>query len=171
MRAGEHLRYLVLAAQREGNRMFAAALRPLNLTPAWAEALSVLDNREPLTIRELGLLLVCEGEHPSRLVNRMVTAGLLTTEPSPDDDRARWIRLTPTARDLLPRLREIEDQLHTAIEATVDPADLAACRTVLEGFIDGLPAAEALQRRAPAPARRGANSGRTQACDTRLRRG
>jgi DNA-binding MarR family transcriptional regulator len=135
--------------------MFAAALKPLNLTPAWAEALSVLDSREPLTIRELGLLLVCEGEHPSRLVNRMVTAGLLTTEPSPDDDRARWIRLTPAARSLLPKLRKIEDQLHTAIESTVDPADLDSCREVLEGFIDGLPAGQALQRRASKPVRLG----------------
>ena len=151
MRPGEHLRYLVLAAQREGNRMFASALKPHNLTPAWAEALSVLVEREPLTIRELGLLLVCEGEHPSRLVNRMVTAGLLTTEPSPDDERARWIRLTPHARSLLPKLREIEDQLHTAIEATVDRTNLKACQAVLEGFIDGQPAGETLQRRASTP--------------------
>jgi MarR family transcriptional regulator, organic hydroperoxide resistance regulator len=147
VRPGEHLRYLVLAAQREGNRMFAAALKPLGLTPAWAEAISVLDEREPLTIRELGLLLVCEGEHPSRLVNRMVSAGLLTTEPSPDDERARWIRLTPAARVLLPGLREIEDQLHTAIETTVNSTNLETCRSVLGNFIDGLPAGEALQRR------------------------
>jgi MarR family transcriptional regulator, organic hydroperoxide resistance regulator len=147
VRAGEHLRYLVLAAQREGNRLFAAALKPLGLTPAWAETISVLDEREPLTIRELGLLLVCEGDHPSRLVNRMVSAGLLSTGPSPDDDRARLVTLTPAARDLLPRLREIEDQLHTAIEQTANPASLEACRAVLGNFIDGLPAGEALQRR------------------------
>jgi DNA-binding MarR family transcriptional regulator len=147
VRPGEHLRYLVLAAQREGSRMLAAALKPLGLTPAWAEAISVLDEREPLTIRELGLLLVCEGEHPSRLVSRMVSAGLLTTEPSPDDDRARWIRLTPAARVLLPRLREIEDQLHTAIEDTVNSTNLEACRAVLGDLVDGLPAGAALQRR------------------------
>jgi DNA-binding MarR family transcriptional regulator len=154
VRPGEHLRYLVLAAQREGNRMFAAALKPLNLTPAWAEAISVLDDREPLTIRELGLLLVCEGEHPSRLVTRMVGAGLLTTEPSRKDERARWIRLTPHARSLLPRLHEIEAQLHTAIESAVDPAGIEACRTVLTGFTDNTPAGEALRRRASTPARR-----------------
>lgn len=147
MRPGEHLRYLVLAAQREGNRMFAAAVKPLGLTPAWAEAISVLDEREPLTIRQLGQLLVCEGEHPSRLVTRMVSAGLLSTEPSPDDERARWIRLTPAARALLPGLREIEDHLHTTIEQAVNPAGLKACRAVLSGFVDGLPAGEALQRR------------------------
>lgn len=147
MRPGEHLRYLVLAAQREGNRMLAAALKPLGLTPAWAEAIGVLDEREPLTIRELGSVLVCEGDHPSRLVNRMVAVGLLTTQPSPDDDRARWIRLTPAARDLLPRLREIEDQLHTAIESSVDSVSLEVCRAALEGLTNGLPAGEALHRR------------------------
>src|SRR4051794_8244236 len=127
--------------------MFAASLKPLGLTPAWAEAISILDEREPLTIRELGLLLVCEGEHPSRLVSRMVSAGLLTTEPSADDVRARWIRLTPAARAVLPALREIENLLHTTIEAAVDPGTREACRAVLAGFVDGLPAGEALQRR------------------------
>ena len=148
MRPGEHLRFLVLAAQREGNRMFAAALKPLGLTPAWAEAISVLDEREPLTIRELGLLLVCEGDHPSRLVTRMAAAGLVSTEPSPEDERARWIKLTPAARALLPALREIEDQLHTAIEESVTATNLKACRAVLGNFVDGLPAGEALRRRA-----------------------
>jgi DNA-binding MarR family transcriptional regulator len=149
VRPGEQLRYLVLAAQREGNRMLAAGVKPLGLTPAWAEVLTVLDEREPLTIRELGLLLVCEGDHPSRLVNRMISAGLLTTEASPDDERARWLRLTPEARDLLPRLRQIEDALHGAIENRFDPATLEACRSVLSGFVEGLPAGEALQRRDP----------------------
>ena len=127
--------------------MLAAGLKPLGLTPAWAEVITVLDEREPLTIRELGLLLVCEGDHPSRLVNRMTSAGLLATEASPDDERARWLRLTPAARDLLLRLRQIEDGLHTAIEDRFDPAALQACSTVLGGFVDGLPAGEALQRR------------------------
>lgn len=127
--------------------MLATALKPLGLTPAWAEAIGVLDEREPLTIRELGSVLVCEGDHPSRLVNRMVTVGLLTTQPSPDDDRARWIRLTPTARELLPRLREIEDQLHTAIENSLDSASLEVCQAALESLTNGLPAGEALHRR------------------------
>ena len=147
MRPGEHLRYLVLAAQREGNRMFAAALKPLGLTPAWAEVITVLDVREPLTIRELGLLLVCEGDHPSRLVTRMVAAGLLTTEALPGDDRARWLRLTPAARVMLPKVRSIEDELHASIEKTFDAGGLGACRAVLGGFVAGLPSGEALARR------------------------
>ena len=127
--------------------MFAAALKPLGLTPAWAETLDILEEREPLTIRELGLLLVCEGDHPSRLVTRMVAAGLVSTEPSPEDDRARLVKLTSEGRALLPRLREVEEQFHSGIEAAVTPADLEACERVLGAFINGTPAGEALRRR------------------------
>ena len=127
--------------------MLAAGVKPLGLTPAWAEVITVLDKREPLTIRELGKLLVCEGDHPSRLVSRMITAGLLATEALPGDDRARLLRLTQTARDLLPRLREIEDQFHTAIEERFDPSAIDACRVLLGDFVAGLPAGEALQHR------------------------
>jgi DNA-binding MarR family transcriptional regulator len=147
MRPGEELRYLVLAAQREGNRMLAAQLKPLSLTPAWAEAITVLADREPMTIRELGLLLVCEGDHPSRLVSRMVGAGLLTSKPSPTDVRARCLTLTPAARKLLPAIRKIENTLHTAIERQFPPSQLKACRAVLGGFVEGLPAGDALTRR------------------------
>lgn len=132
--------------------MLSTWLKPLGLTPAWAEAVVVLAEREPLTIRELGDLLVCQGDHPSRLVNRMITAGLLAAEASTDDDRVLLLRLTLTARDLLPRIRALEDHLHTAIETKFDPTELHTCLTVLESFIDGLPAGEALHRRtSPVP--------------------
>jgi len=54
------LRYLVLATQREGNRQLAQALRPLGLTPAQAEVVSVLAVHEPLTLTALGRYIVCE---------------------------------------------------------------------------------------------------------------
>ena len=74
----EELRYLILAAQREGNRAFARRLRPLGLTPSQAEVLRLLDERQPLSLTGLGELLVCEsGTNPSRLVDRLVTTGLV----------------------------------------------------------------------------------------------
>ena len=42
MRPVEELRFLILAAQREGNRMLSHALRPLGITPAQAEVLRLL---------------------------------------------------------------------------------------------------------------------------------
>jgi hypothetical protein len=39
----EELRYLILAAQREGNRLLAEALRPLRLTPSQAAKVAALE--------------------------------------------------------------------------------------------------------------------------------
>ena len=56
----ELIRYLVLAAQREGNRQLGHALRALGLTPAQSEVLRILGEHEPLTLSGIGELLVCE---------------------------------------------------------------------------------------------------------------
>src|SRR5262245_7452406 len=78
MKVVEELRYLVLAIQREGNRLLAAELRPLGITPSQAEVLRVLRDHGPLTLNALGDLLVCEtGNSPSRLVDRLVAQGLV----------------------------------------------------------------------------------------------
>jgi hypothetical protein len=78
MKIVEELRYLVLAIQREGNRLLAAELRPLGITPSQAEVLRVLRDHGPLTLNALGDLLVCEtGNSPSRLVDRLVAQGLV----------------------------------------------------------------------------------------------
>src|SRR5512132_4399231 len=78
MKVAEELRYLVLAIQREGNRLLAAELKPLGITPSQAEVLRVLRDHGPLTLNALGGLLVCEtGNSPSRLVDRLVARGLI----------------------------------------------------------------------------------------------
>jgi MarR family transcriptional regulator, organic hydroperoxide resistance regulator len=91
----DELRYLILAAQREGSRQFAARLRSASLTPAQAEVLEVLRDRAPLTLAELGRLLVCETGSPSRLVDGLVRRDLVTRMPGLDDRRVVALALTP----------------------------------------------------------------------------
>jgi DNA-binding MarR family transcriptional regulator len=146
VRRGEEFRYVVLAAQREGNRRLAAALRELNLTPAWAEVLIILDEHSPLTVKELGDLLVCESDHPSRLVNRMVSAGLLERRALASDRRAVALELTPAATELVSQVRAIEDGIYDFLEAL--PADsLSTVIATLSTLVAGQPSGLALERR------------------------
>src|SRR5215469_9296889 len=87
MKRADELRYLVLAAQREGSRLFAEQIRPLGLTPSQAEVLSVLHEAQPLSLIELGSRLVCETGSPSRLVDGLVKAGLVERIASSKDQR------------------------------------------------------------------------------------
>jgi hypothetical protein len=61
----EELRYLGLAAQREGNRILTEGVQPQGPTMAQAVALWVLHEWEPLALIELGSLLVCEQGTPA----------------------------------------------------------------------------------------------------------
>src|SRR5438132_12254395 len=79
------VRHLILAAQRQGSRMMADSLRGVSLPPAQAEVLQLLSRHEPLTLVELGRLMISETGSPSRLVDTLVTRGLVAREPGRDD--------------------------------------------------------------------------------------
>jgi DNA-binding MarR family transcriptional regulator len=144
----EELRYLVLAFQREGNRLLAADLRPLGITPSQAEVLRVLRDHGPLTLNALGGLLVCEtGTSPSRLVERLVGQGLVKREIDKVDRRYLALSLTSRGRQLCRRVVTAEERLHRRIaELTAGlPVDetISTLRAVAEAF----PAGAALARR------------------------
>lgn len=145
----EELRYLVLAAQREGNRRLTEALRPLGVTPAQAEVLTVLaGSHEPLSVKELGALLVCETGSPSRLTRTVVAAGWAEQVPDEADGRLTRLRLTPSGADLAARVAEVEKAFHGQLAAAL-PDDGSTERTVrvLRSLVAGGPAGAAIERR------------------------
>jgi DNA-binding MarR family transcriptional regulator len=150
MRQAEKLRFLVLAAQREGNRSLAAALRPLGLTPSQAEVLRVLGDHAPLTLTGLGELLVCEsGTNPSRLVDRTVELGLVDrAAPGAGDRRQVILQLTAKGRELDVSVRGIEEAMYAGIDGIGTDAELATVIAVLERVVIGHPSGDAIVARA-----------------------
>jgi DNA-binding MarR family transcriptional regulator len=92
----EEVGLLLRAAMHESERRRNDLRRPLGITTGQAEVLQALERYGAMSLGELGALLVAEGGHPSRLVDRMVKAGYLEREPA-DDDRRR-LHLRPTQR-------------------------------------------------------------------------
>ncbi|MGH3774569.1 MAG: MarR family winged helix-turn-helix transcriptional regulator [Pseudonocardiaceae bacterium] len=159
MRAAEELRYLILAVQREGNRILAADLRPLGLTPSQAEVLRVLADFQPLTLTGLGELLVCEhGTNPSRLVDRLVSAGLVRRETQADDRRRVTLSLTTDGERLTRRIIDTEDQLYRTLDALTADQPVEQALIVLRTLAGAFPVAEALSRRSQRPSNRKAMS-------------
>ncbi|MFG1948275.1 MarR family winged helix-turn-helix transcriptional regulator [Nonomuraea sp. NPDC048826] len=149
MRPAEELRYLILAAQREGNRLLGQALRPLGITPSQAEVIRVLQERGPLTLNGLGELLVCEsGNSPSRLVDRLVTVGLVRRDVVAHDRRHVDLSLTEEGIHLGRHITEIEEGLYQSIDAAAEGRDLEQILGFLRDFVGDLPAGQALVRRA-----------------------
>ncbi len=143
----EELRYLILAAQREGNRLFADALYPLHLTPSQAEVLRVLQDHAPLSLIALGDLLVCETGSPSRLVQGLVEADLIERMPSTTDKRMIILTLTDAGREKAEKVGAIESQFYEANADMVKDAPLPEMLGLLWRFVEGKPAGMALARR------------------------
>jgi len=148
VKVAEELRYLILAIQREGNRLLAAELRPLGVTPSQAEVLRVLRDHGPLTLNALGGLLVCEtGNSPSRLVDRLVVQGLVQRDTDPDDRRYLALSLTAEGKALSKRIVAAEEVLHDSIEQLVAGQPVDETITTLRALAGAFPAGEALARR------------------------
>lgn len=147
MKPIEELRYLILAAQREGNRFLAEALQPLALTPSQAEALRALQDWQPLALIELGSLLVCEQGSPSRLVAGLVAAGYVARTPSSDDKRKVVLTLTPRGNELTEQVVKIEEALYGALGALVSNQQIETMLPLLWTMVASRPAGDALARR------------------------
>ena len=147
MKPIEQLRYLILAAQREGSRFLADALQPLALTPSQAEALRVLQDWQPLALIELGSLLVCEQGSPSRLVAGLIAAGYVASTPSPDDKRKVVLTLTPRGHEIATQVAEVESTLYATLTAEMSAQQIELLLPFLWNIVTGRPAGNALARR------------------------
>ena len=94
MRTAEELRYLILAIQREGNRLLAADLRPLGITPSQAEVIRVLADQGRVHPGSPGTLHFLAGHG----------AGGPVSPPAPSS-RATGPAHTPAALELASRTR------------------------------------------------------------------
>jgi MarR family transcriptional regulator, organic hydroperoxide resistance regulator len=144
----EELRYLVLGAQREGARTLTELLRPLGLTPAQAEVLAVVrDADRPLTVREIGDRLVCEGGSPSRLVASVVDRGLLSRGERDGDRRAVELSLTPDGAKAAHAVAEAEGDLRAWLAQSLSEREIATTVNVLRKLVEGRQTGTAIAHR------------------------
>jgi DNA-binding MarR family transcriptional regulator len=147
MRPEEELRFLILGAQREGNRALSAALAPLGLTPAQAEVVRCLADTGPISLRSLGELLVCETGSPSRLVDTMVSREVVERREDPTDRRQVVLMLTAAGKKLDRAVRKVEEGLYERIGSQLGSEGIAAALALLRPVVEGSTAGNAIARR------------------------
>jgi MarR family transcriptional regulator, organic hydroperoxide resistance regulator len=147
MQRFEELRYLILAAQREGNRLLTEMLRALDLTPSQAEVLRVLQDYQPLSLVALGKLLICETGSPSRLINGLVQVGLIERVTSPTNNRMVVLTLTEKGQEKAEQVHREETAFYGYLSHSIDQQHIEKTIELLWHFVSGRPAGEALARR------------------------
>jgi DNA-binding MarR family transcriptional regulator len=137
----------VKALQRELERGSNELVKPLGLTGPQADALVVIGQAEPIALKDLGRLLVAEAGHPSRLVDRLVEAGLVERSVAAGDRRRVDLRLTPTGRRLARRVERTRQQLFDASRPHVDQKRVAAATAVVQELLADTPGGALIARR------------------------
>jgi MarR family transcriptional regulator, organic hydroperoxide resistance regulator len=118
------LALLIKAGQRELERRTNEVMQPLGLTGAQADAIAVLAQAGPLSLKELGELLIAEAGHPSRLVDRLVAAGLVDRRPADDDRRRIELSLTANGRSLEKQIQRARADLFALARSLIGDRDL-----------------------------------------------
>jgi DNA-binding MarR family transcriptional regulator len=138
----------VKAVQRDLERRLNDALRPIGLTAAQAEAIVVIGQAQPLSLKDLGELLIAEAGHPSRLVDRLVEAGLVERRSAPDDRRRVDLSLTPKGRELEERVNVERMRVLQLGQELVGDRDLEPALDILRRLLADSPFAQLIARRA-----------------------
>jgi hypothetical protein len=120
----------IKAAQRELERRQNEAMRPLGLTAAQADALVVIGQAGPLSLNELGDLLIAEAGHPSRLVDRLVE-----------------LTLTARGRRLQKRILASRESVLELGRVVVGDRDLKPILKLFREALQVTPFAELIERR------------------------
>jgi MarR family transcriptional regulator, organic hydroperoxide resistance regulator len=137
----------VKAIQRELERRTNEAMQPLGLTAAQADALVVIGQAGPLALKDLGELLIAEGGHPSRLVDRLVDAGLVKRQPAEDDRRRVVLSLTAEGRKVEKRVSAARESVLELARQLIGDRDLEPALGVLRDLVQFTSFAELIARR------------------------
>ncbi|GGH86530.1 DNA-binding MarR family transcriptional regulator [Pullulanibacillus pueri] len=143
----EAFRYLILAVQRQGNKMLKAYLKNIGVTPSQAEVMSVLKKYQPIALKELGHLLICEEGSPSRLVERMVKENLIERIRDQRDSRYVRLVLTPLGNEKYELIIKAEADMYHRVEALYSKEELMTANQMLRKIILGTPLEQALEDR------------------------
>jgi DNA-binding MarR family transcriptional regulator len=138
---------LLKAIQRELERQMNDAMRPLGLTAAQADALSVIGQAGPLSLKELGELLIAEAGHPSRLVDRLVEADLVARRAGGDDRRRVELSLTARGRRLEKRIDATRQRFLNLAREVLGDRDLEPALRLLRDLLQYTSFAELVARR------------------------
>ena len=138
---------LVKAAQREFERASNELMKPLGLTGPQADALVVIGQAEPVALKDLGGLLIAEAGHPSRLIDRLVEAGLVERRVAEGDRRRVELTLTAAGRRLAKQVSKRREALFDAGRGSVDEKQLASAVALLRDTLATSPLGELIERR------------------------
>jgi DNA-binding MarR family transcriptional regulator len=100
--------------------------------------LSVLNIYKTLTVNEIAVLAVTEQSTASRMVDSMVSSGLVKREIAEEDQRRRVVGLTADGEELLRKIWPIMEKNFGKLIEGIDPDEIEVCARVLAKMVENV---------------------------------
>jgi DNA-binding MarR family transcriptional regulator len=110
-------------------------LRDFDLTVAQYTAMSRIKGREVLSSAKLARAHHVSPQTMNELIGNLEARGLVARREDPENRRVLLVALTESGRELLAQCDRTVDELEGDFFASVDAADLASLRKILERLI------------------------------------
>ncbi len=112
----------------------AFSSRAISYPPMQIKVLRLVSERAPCTAQCVAQTLSRDKGQVTRLLQELVSDGILTREPNPDDKRSQLLSLSPEGEALFARMREAEQQVLADVSGQIAADDLQLFASVLQRF-------------------------------------
>lgn len=130
--------YLLNRAASRYNVVIESQLRPIGIDiPTW-RVLMILGEREPLPIAQVAKSAVINISTMMRIVERMVKAGLIVTQPSETDGRVTELAMTDLGQEKLAAARGATSPVYQTIIKGFSAQDFGQLLDLLGRLHDNL---------------------------------
>lgn len=118
--------------ESEGRRVAREECQRVGITATQLNVLKLLEEIGELSLTELSRRLAAQNSTVTGIVDRMVTAGLVTREQSAEDRRVWRIRMTPRGEELAAKTQVLPWDLLRIALASLDRREKEQLVTVLQ---------------------------------------
>ena len=130
------LSYLLLQASQAVSAQFSDTLKARAIPVRQWRVLGSLWDGNSMTLGELAEAILCEQSSTTRLVDRLVDAGLVAKRPDPDDRRKVHLHLTDKGREETERLVDLALDLERRVAAAYGIDGTEALKSSLRILIE-----------------------------------
>lgn len=135
MRMKNQLAYLIASLNRQFEADLAERLRPGGVAVEQYRILDVLDAREPRAMGEIAAEALIETPTLTKIIDKMVTEGLVFRAPDPDDRRRVLVLTTPEGRALFKGLRGVSQAQERRIAELLEAEKAAELKSLLRELL------------------------------------
>ncbi|ASI92851.1 MarR family winged helix-turn-helix transcriptional regulator [Vibrio mediterranei] len=109
-----------------------------DVAPMHIRVMKIITKRAPCTSIDIANLLSRDKAQVTRLINTLISEGLLEKAPNPEDKRSHFLILTPAGETIMSKVAEIDKAMLLQMTAGIDKQDLAKFAAVADAMTDNL---------------------------------